>query len=521
MWLGLGVRAVRLLVLALQAASVAVLAAAGRRLLSPRAAWIAALCWTAYLVVVDDVTTLWNPSPAALPLVLYTVAAIGLSRRGSLIDALLAGFWAGLLLNVHVGFAVLLPPTMVLAVAATRRPWLGLPLSLAAAASTVVLASRAMLRIDALALARHPGVAGVGLAGLVAASVVLRFAWHRFDQNRRQGAAAVAVLASSTAGLLGFVLQTRGVIARAMLPGLPALSLAIGWLAARLLPRAEPSTRGATIRIALSALVLVLAIVLRPAASPTADWSYTDMAAIAPAVLANTTWGHLFLGLEGPRCWDVTAALAPYAPAPARPEEGTEPLALRLLRIPDTSSAVLHDKGGTVVPLESGWSAVFQRTASRLRWSEATVCIISEAGRNCAKVTGALSEQFGDGEFLFGRRAYPQVHDLGRVEPYRVEFQVPVSPWPRGGEWVLDVLNDGSSSCGWEISRTTLEHDGSLPTESLRVADPSLEGMVVLSRRFDGSHCGPAVDQAYPPCVFESGAGELEWRRAAAGRTGR
>ena len=290
--LGLGVAAVRGVVLALQANSAGVVVAAAWRRLPPAvAAWTAA-AWVVLGAVVVGAPLLWNPSLAPLPLALFYVALLGVVERGSLAFAAAAGGLLALAMDCHVLFAALLPVLLAAAAGCGRRPLWAVAVAIGSLVAVLLVDSRAAWVVNARALVSTG--AWMPVAALVAVAVAAgALARSRLGASPPAARAAVflataAVLAVGATVVLVPVAGAAGP-ARYLAPGLPAFALLVAAgpaLAARGVARAF-RVREAWVGLAFAACIVGIACFERSRGGDETGWSMTDAQAVAAPLYAR------------------------------------------------------------------------------------------------------------------------------------------------------------------------------------------------------------------------------------------
>ena len=177
----------------------------------------------------------------------------------------------------------------------------------------------------------------------------------------------------------------------------------------------------------------------------------------------------------------------------------------------------LREEGAEIVPLGHASVAALGRMSTVFDWPRTSACVVDvRSARVCSALTVTPEEQVAPAAFLFGRRAYPSVHELPRTPPYDMEYELAVDASRIRGSWTIDVLDDPHSSCPWRFVRQQgLVLDGTLPASTviLRSGHPE-NARLVVAKRFGDSNCGDELDRLFPPCLFETGEHDDTWRAA-------
>ncbi len=182
---GRPVSAVRGAMMGLFVLSVLALFLGARRRLGTHAAWVAAGLWLAFGPIAVCFIALDNPNLLALPVVLFALALFDLTHDGGPLSAAAAGAVWGLAVLSHIS-ALMLGPAVLLAVLWGRRPWVALPVLVAAFAATMLVLSPGTLYRDVgTLLTVYLGVTGATAASVVAAGAVGRRWLRRFTPQAR------------------------------------------------------------------------------------------------------------------------------------------------------------------------------------------------------------------------------------------------------------------------------------------------------------------------------------------------
>jgi hypothetical protein len=225
-WLGFGTVGVQVGVLALLAASGAIVELAARRHLAPSAARWTAVVWVALCAWVTGAPRLWNPSLLPLPLALFAVALLALVERGALRAAAAAGAALALAMDCHVVAALLVPVLAGALTACARQPARAALASAAALGAVLAVDSSNAWRINIEATRG----AWVAVVLVVAAGAV---AGHRVRaQFASRSAGSRAALLLGAAAALGAGATAAGAVwggapwpVRYLAPSLPGLAV--------------------------------------------------------------------------------------------------------------------------------------------------------------------------------------------------------------------------------------------------------------------------------------------------------
>lgn len=505
--LGGGVATVQALVITLLGASVGALHHLAGRWLSPRAALPTAGIFLAMLLLLGDQSVLWNPSLSPALVVLASAALLQLARGAGPLTAASAGVLVGVGASLHVSVGLLMPPLVALLLLGARRPAWSLLAALASFALVFALSSldAATINLEWLASSGTWRLTLGALAAVAGVALLARGAYQR----RPRGHTAIAAAVTLATGALGaWASGATGLPGQPyyLFPAAPMAAGLLGALVAAVIGRLpHPAARAAILGVALAPIApaALLAHDEPTVASP--EWTATDVEAAARRLLPRYSLDELVAGLQGPRCWELTAAIGVYASgSEPRTDAPTAPLVLRIS--PDLRPPAGVD--GEVI--EAGGGLLYVRhIPSWLDRSRQRVC--HDAGGPDSPCTGLTDPEsaHGDGRDVgFEAMAYPVMHPASGLREYHARYEIAVVPRD-GEERTLMVMGGAEGPCVWRIEEARgLDARGPLPSTVLTLG-PGASGVLVVGRDF-----GPAcrdTDRRVPPCFVEVRPDERGW----------
>lgn len=532
--LGLSPTGQHLVLVLLLALSTGILAVWVRRRFPGAHALTASALFLAATLATLSAPRLWTPLLAPLPLVVHTIATVGMARTGKTAWAVLAATSLAILGDLHLAHGILAAPFLLVAAASLRRPLSGLVLALPAAAGIAALTAPETWVL----LSSHLTSARV-LAALAGALVLLalghagrrRFETLSVDARALTALRVTLVFAVVQLVLASLVLQKplEPRYAYGVWPALIVL-LAAPW-------RGDPQAPGRhEIRARLRtyapvpAVLVLLAWLTEGRLEQALDcpmvprYSYADVSVLAgDDALATRPFTRLAMRLRGPASWDLISALAVFAVRPdgrADPDDIEGEQDLRVIRVPGS--------GAEEAP--AGWHELRTDTArlwigphdawTRLPWLRG--CFPPPNGEEeCASLTTASWDDMGDAKSGRSRFAFPSLPSLeaaadrarrkGDVQVYRVDAPVVVGgadPWR-----IVEVpWAEPDRGPTWQVTAVDgVAYEGTLPGPCVRLlASDGAPGTVSFTTTYRGGE----QRRFAPPSVIETGPGEAAVREA-------
>lgn len=518
---GLGFADIGHVMTTLLAASVALLVWAALQLLPGRAddpgarergAIVAGLVLLAGLPLVVELPVLWQPTLLPLPLVLAHVALWRLLRDGSALDALALALFVALALDIHIVSLAFVPLAVFVIASCSRRPLLASLLAALSGAALLGLSSwdawvddLARLHARGWLIPLGVGLALVWLLGLLLCARVAGLAWLRRLQLAWLAEAAL-LLVLAIAAWSDATLQLAG---RYLAPFVPALALALGWLAGEARTLAQ---RRAGVAVAIG-LVLLASMRLREHARELPHQVAWTLVEVEPLALLlherGLTWTELVGRLQGPGTPALLGMLAsvvePGSATPASPTQGLLVLALTAEQRDAVQAELPSD--AQVLALADDLHVLVLDTTARADRLGAQLC---REGNACVPVVLALTDRVAQSHLAAWLDLGPDARDARhrpaaawlaeQGEPSELLWRLPI----RRGEpatLVLDTLQP--EHCAWHV----VDVDGfepalELPARVLEL-DAAAEGSVLVGRRLDASDRACAEHGLLPPAIIE------------------
>lgn len=511
----------RTVVIALMALSVVTLFIVVWRWLRPSLALPATVLFIAGLSRDPSPSFLINPSITALPDVVTAAGILCYGLSGRRVFMVLAAFALGAGISVHIGALTLGLPLLALAGLMGQRAWRGMAVAAAIVVATYGITSSAALRANTIALAEPSR-----MAAAAAAVALLTWLCHRCGAAFRRlqwdtRAWSIGVLLIVPFGLAALWLAVREQHQLSLMYAHPILaSGAVGLAALAAVPFEIGARWYAPVRWWPSAVAVVLgagAAVVGGARSgiaagiPNPDWTPAGAAAIvAHATQAGWQYEDLLFRVQSRSCRELLTGMSIAAPLPRRSSDAPHAKTGRTLQVVRAVHGELPRLMTThaMVALDPSSVAIVREIDSWLQPESLRACRAGSAGGvpRCVPAHRKVLDVIGPERFLFITRAFPEIHGLDVMPPYRASYEIPLLV---GAAGVRDIamIDAAAPGCGWQIVRVEGGRtDTALPARRVRVsADAAAHGLLVVEREYGDPPCGTAeTDMRYPPCMFEA-----------------
>jgi hypothetical protein len=411
--LGLALRGSRYVVLALHAASAALVYGIPRRMCG----WPAGLAaWGLYLAMssyTSELPILFNSGALPLPLALFYVCLSSLAIDGEVLASAGAGVALGLAVDTHVVAAVLVPFFFGVVVAVARRPLVATAAAIFAVVVPLLVSSPRAVVADATLLAS----AWAPSAGVLALSLVVGLSLRRRAKTARPVTRSRAVLAAACIFSTALFAGARIVTGHGLEPryfavlAAPAAIFVGAWLVQgfRGEPGLEIRIRRTNAVVALAGLTLLGFLMARSARSRR-SWNAFDAEVLARDLYARG-WSYpdLFRHLRGPDAGLLVAALAPYGPPPPASRENPKgPTDLLVAKVQRSLLPASVPTEWDVVDLGGSAAAVMRPLVSWIDLSALTLCQTeSGAPLPCQHVDLDVLDPDEGARGTVAQRAYP------------------------------------------------------------------------------------------------------------------
>ena len=396
--LGASIRAIHLVVVALNAAAALFLFRGARSLFRPSVAVASVVVYVPLSILGTEAPVLWNPSIVQLPLVLLYLSVLLVARTGDLKFAIAAGV-ALALSDSHVASLALLPWLVFVIATTARRPLLGSLLNVAGFLAVEFLVS-AETMLDHF---RRAGsfstfaLAGILIVGALGALGRRRVAQWTYERRFAIALGSVSVMFGALM-LAGAITTGHPVQARYLNTIVPAAALLTGLLIERGTSALGPRFRGVGVAGAVALLIaLLLLFLLRGNLSRRVnreEWRLSDAETVARFLYGRgLSFTDIARRVRGPDVRGLVGSLGafdPDRPASVNARNGAESTWL-IVRIETRDALPAHvPSDWTVLDLRDGGVAVLREQRSYLDTHAIEMCVqaISPHGvpgtRSCA-----------------------------------------------------------------------------------------------------------------------------------------
>lgn len=255
-----------------------------------------------------------------------------------------------------------------------------------------------------------------------------------------------------------------------------------------------------------------------PPPPPEGTWALADATRIGlEAAKVGWSFDDLAFRLQSRRCSELLMGIAAEGPrlTGEPPMEGLQYQVATAESAPEPAPA-----GSVVVPLEGGGVGILRTVRSWMRPRGIVTCrqsIDRSAPPSCDNLADRWatfrpdrSDDAPAEEFSFEPRAAITMWPVDAEPPYVTRYWIPMHP--RAGEVrEIRLADPGIAGCRWEfVAAEGVAVESPLPATRVRLrADRDGAGRLIIEKPFGAPACPDReVEQAYPPCVWETQPGE-------------